>query len=327
MAFTTITKSSDYFSTKLFNGTGSSNAITGVGHAPSFTWIKSRDSLETHILTDAVRGATKSIRSSSNAAETTVDQDLTAFGSDGFTVGTNNRVNKSGDKMVSWNWKEHVNSGFDIVTWTGNGSARTIAHSLNKVPTMIMVKDLSAATDWTIYHVGVGNTKRLRLNDKGTVEDDASFFNDTTPTSSVFSVGSSSAVNLSGRNYVGYVFTDIVGFSKMGSFVGNGDVNGKFVYTGFKPAFIMTKKTTATGRWSMRDVARDPFNVASRGLSANASDIENTGSQYWDLDALSNGFKLRTTEHESNGSGLTFIYMAFAKAPLVGTNNIPCTAR
>ena len=326
MAFTTITKSTDYFNTKLYSGTGSAQNITGVGFQPDFTWIKDRTNANSHMLVDAVRGATKVITSDANYAETTDANRVSAFTADGFNVGTNNNVNQSGANVCSWNWKEHVNSGFDIVTWTGNGSARTIAHSLNKVPTMIMIKDLSAATDWTVYHVGVGNTKRLRLNDTGAEEDDASFFNDTTPTSSVFSVGTSSAVNLSGRYYVGYVFTDIVGFSKMGSFVGNGNANGSFIYCGFKPVFIMTKKTTATGRWSMRDATRDPFNVASRGLAADASNSENTGSGYWDVDLNSNGFKLRTTEHESNGANLTFIYMAFGQS-LVGSNDVPCTAR
>lgn len=326
MAFTTITKSSDYFNTKLYTGNGSAgHSITGIGHQPDLVWIKQRDSRD-HFLFNAVNGATKYVASNTNAALATDADTLTAFGADGFTLGSGVGCNENNDTHVAWNWKEHVNAGFDIVTWTGNGSARTIAHSLNKVPTMIMVKDLSAATDWTIYHVGVGNTKRLVLNTSNAVEDDASFFNDTTPTNSVFSVGSSSAVNLSGRNYVGYVFTDIVGFSKMGSYLGNGDSDGIFIPLSFAPSFVMVKRAVGgTGSWWVRDNKIAPYNVASNVLVANSSGAQTSGVGIMDI--LSNGFKLRDATDATNNSGSTYIYMAFASAPLVGTNNEPCKAR
>ena len=322
MAFTTITKSSDYFNTKLYTGNGSAgHSITGIGHQPDLVWIKQRDSRD-HFLFNAVNGATKYVASNTNAALATDADTLTPFGADGFTLGSGVGCNENNDTHVAWNWKEHVNAGFDIVTWTGNGSARTIAHSLNKVPTMIMVKDLSAATDWTIYHVGVGNTKRLVLNTNNGEEDDASFFNDTSPTSSVFSIGSSSAVNLSGRNYICYAFTDIVGYSKFGSYVGNGNADGPFIYTGFKPAFVMVKPTVTDDNWVMFDNKRLGYNPDNNFSYANKTFAENDSDI---IDLVSNGFKMRNSGNTSNRAE-KFIYMAFGQS-LVGSNNVPCTAR
>ncbi len=348
MAYSSIVKPSVYFNTKLYTGTGSSNALTGVGFQPDFTWIKSRSDALSHALFDAVRGTTKVLNSNANTAEYTNTDTLTAFGSDGFTVGSNTGVNASGETRVAWNWKANgqgssntdgsinttytsvsTTSGFSISKYVGTGSAATVGHGLGVVPKMLMIKDLSAATDWTIYHVGVGNTKRLVLNTTGAQEDDASFFNDTSPTSSVFSIGSSSAVNLSGRNYICYAFAEKKGYSKFGSYKGNGAADGTFVYTGFKPAFILQKLITSgsTG-WGMFDSTRSPNNVSKNMILANSNAVEDTGNA-GAIDFLSNGFKWRTTDSWFNDSNEN-IFMAFAEEPLVansGTDGVPATAR
>ena len=331
MAYTTINKSSDYFNTKLYSGTGSSNAVTGVGFQPDWVWVKNRTGTNNHRMANAVSGSSEV--HSSNITNVGADSSyFSSFNSDGFTIGTAADTNVNGGSFASWNWKEGVNSGFDIVAYTGNGSARTISHSLNKIPTMIMIKDLSAATDWTIYHVGVGNTKRLVLNSTQAQEDDASFFNDTTPTSSVFSVGSSSGVNLTGRNYIAYVFTDIVGYSKLGSYTGNGNTDGAFIYTGFAPKYIMVKDTTSVRNWHVFDTERDGYGKKNHDLKPNLSSAElSVDGVHW-YDYLSNGFKVRMPTSNAdysdiNASGNKYIYMAFAEAPLVGSNNVPATAR
>ena len=164
------------------------------------------------------------------------------------------------------------------------------------------------------------------MDETGSYDNDAIAWNSTAPTSSVFTLGTAGATNTNDSTYIAYSFADVAGYSKFGSYTGNGDADGTFVYTGFKPAFIMYKKSSGTGRWTMEDNKRDPFNVATHGLEANGSSAENTGSNYWDVDLVSNGFKFRTTEQETNQSGQTFIYMSFGQS-LVGSNNVPCTAR
>ena len=347
MAYTTISKHTDYFNTKLYTGNSGTLNVTGVGHQPDFVWIKDMSSSgDDYAMYDVVRGVNKRIRSNQNDAENTESAALTSFDSDGFTVGTAGSSNGNGDSFVSWNWKTsgsqgssntdgsinttytsvNTTAGFSISKYVGTGSAATVGHGLGVVPKMLMIKDLSAATDWTIYNVGVGNTKRLVLNTTGAQEDDASFFNDTTPTSSVFSIGSSSAVNLSGRNYICYAFTDIVGYSKFGSYLGNGNADGPFIYTGFKPAFVMTKKSSGTGAWAMMDNKRPGYNVTKNYLQANDSTTEHVDVSF-NLDLLSNGWKARHNNGDFNSSGQTYIYMAFAETPLVGSNGVTAKAR
>jgi len=352
MAYTTINKSTAYFNTKLYTGNGSAGlSITGVGFQPDLVWIKRRSGTENHVWNDAVRGVPNNIYSSSTNAQDSGSL-MSAIISDGFTVQTDASVNSNNDTYASWNWKANgtgsantdgtINStytsanttaGFSIVKYNGSGTAGTVGHGLGAVPKMIIIKEISGNASggnqaWSVYHVANGNTHVMNLNTTGAKVDDIDF-NDTTPTSSVFSVGSQNRVNSGNGNgvYVAYCFAEKTGYSKFGSYVGNGNANGAFIYTGFKPSFIMYKKSSGTGRWSMRDNKRDPFNLATKGLEANGNSAENTGSQYWDLDMLSNGFKLRTTEQETNQNGQTFIYMAFAEAPLVGTNGVTAKAR
>ena len=268
-----IDKPTDHFNTVLYTGTGASLANTGVGFQPDFTWIKGRSGATEHVLTDSVRGVTKELSSNDNGAEETVAQGLTAFGTDGFTVGTDGSYNTSSATYSSWNWKKSATSGFDIVTATGTGVAKTIAHSLSAVPQVIISKEYSQANDWVMYHVSLGNNKKIILNETNAVSTD-SCWNNTTPTSSVFSVSGASVVNRNSSTYVYYLFAN-TSMIKAGSYVGNNSANGTFVYTGMKPAFVMIKNsTTAPTSWVIQDTKRSSSsggNPADKRLLPNAT--------------------------------------------------------
>jgi len=344
MAYTTINKSTDYFNTKLYTGNGSTQSITGVGFQPDFTWIKPRSQAEKHSLTDAVRGAGKVIQSDTNIAEFTNTDYISSFISDGFSIGSNFRVNTNSTTYASWNWKANgagsantdgsinttytsvnTTAGFSICKWTGTGSAGTIGHGLGAVPKMIIIKDLSNTRDWFVYHASVGNNKRLKLND--TVAEGAStVFNSTTPTSSVFSIDGSVYVNNSGSNYIGYCFAEKTGYSKFGKYTGNGNDDGSFIYTGFKPSFILVKDSNADGVWELFDNKRTSYNGLGIFLRANSNASEITDNNYPNPDFLSNGIKWRSLGGGVNDNGHTYIYMAIGQS-LVGSNNVPCTAR
>ena len=343
MAYTTIKKSTDYFNTKLWTGTGSSNALTGVGFQPDWTWIKNRTDANSHVLQDAVRGVGNTIISNNTDAQSAEGAgDLTAFGSDGFTVGTNGRVNGSGKSIVAWNWlgangtasntdgsitstvSANTTSGFSIVSYTGTGANATVGHGLGSAPTMIIVKNLNSTNDWNIGHPALGWDKRLFFNTNP--ESSGASWNSTAPTSSVFSIGTAGATNTSSNTHVAYCFAEVKGFSKIGSYVGNGSTDGTFVYTGFKPAFVIMKRSTTgdTASWYTYDNKRDSFNTMTKNVFPNLNNAENDDANN-NLDFLSNGFKIRTASGGRNGSGITYIYMAFAEEPLVGDN--PATAR
>ena len=347
MAYTTVNKGSLFMNPTLYTGNSTATAHT-VGFQPDFTWLKVRNASGSHYLFDSVRLATNYIQSNSNAVQGTDAQTLKSFDANGYTVGTSNSVNTNGETMVAWNWKAgtavsgntggggtyktytgsvNTTAGFSIIKYTGNGAAgHTIPHHLGAAPTFRITKNLNSISDWPIYNEVLGNTKEIKFTTTaaGTT---TNYWNSTSPNATNFTLGTNGISNENGSELISYNFTPIQGYSKFGSYVGNGSTDGTFVYTGFKPAFIMYKKSSGTGRWTMEDNKRDPFNVATRGLEANNSSAENTGSGYWDVDLLSNGFKFRTTEQETNQSGTSYIYMVFAEAPLVGTNNIPANAR
>jgi hypothetical protein len=344
MPYATINKPNLQFDTKLYTGTGATNSVTGIGFQPDFTWIKNRSGTDWHRLTDAVRGATKELYSNATNAEATLAQSLQTFNADGFTLGTQAEVNRNGDNFASWNWKANgagvantagtisstvsanTTSGFSIVTYTGNGtSGATVGHGLGSVPKMIIVKNRNSTNQWLVYHVSNGATKYMILETSGAVGTASTLWNDTTPTTSLFTVGSSSSVNGSALTYVAYCFAEIKGFSKFGTYTGNGSANGTFVYTGFKPAFVMIKYTGSDEGWVIIDDTRNTYNPESLYLYANLSQAE--GTETGGLDFLSNGFKIRNSFGYTNTSSGNYIYMAFAEQPLVGTNNIPCTAR
>ena len=347
MAYTTINKSTDNFNTVTYTGNGSTNAITGVGFQPDFTWIKRRDGGTTsHQLFDAVRGVTKRLYSNTTDAENTNATTLTAFGTDGFTVGSNTGVNPNGNGVVAWNWKAgtgagsantdgsinttytsvNTTAGFSISKYTGNGTTgATVGHGLGAIPKWIIVKRLdSGTTNFQVYHSSMGAEKYIQLNTTSGQSDSDVLWNDTAPTNQVFSLGNYSHVNYNGSPHIAYCFAEKTGYSKFGSYTGNGNADGTFIYTGFKPAFIMQKKTSGTSDWVIYDNKRDTSNVVTQELKPNSNAAESSNTN---IDILSNGFKQRANYAYTNNSGATYIYIAFAEAPLVGSNNVPCTAR
>ncbi len=341
-----INKPDLYFNTKLYTGDGaSSRAITGIGFEPSLTWNKPRTTANDHQLVDAVRGGGKVISSNLADAEYTAGNTILSFNSDGFTCGDGASVNANGVNYASWNWlangagsantdgsisstvSANTTSGFSIVKYVGTGANATVGHGLGSKVDFAIFKITSGANAWLVYHKSLGATKAIYLNQTGAVGTNSSGFNNTEPTSSVFSLGSGTIPNTSGGTQIAYCFAEKQGYSKFGSYTGNGNDDGTFVYTGFKPAFIMIKRTDSTSNWTMFDNKRDGFNCDQAQLKPNTSDAENAGSASTFLDILSNGFKCRNTATDKNDTGGSYIYMAFAEQPLVGTNNIPATAR
>ena len=344
MAYTTINKSTDYFNTKLYAGNSGTNNITGVGFQPDFVWIKKRNATADHALFDSIRGVTKRLQSNENSAEATTADSLTSFDSDGFTLGSYSGANQN--LLASWNWKAgttgsgtttgagtgkaysysvNTTAGFSIVKYKGNATTgHTIPHHLGAVPKFYISKKLNGSGDWYIYNYKSGPTKFIKLNETGG-DGTSALWNDTAPTSTVFNLDSNSAANGNDDDYIAYVFAEKTGYSKIGSYTGNGNSNGAFVYTGFKPALVMCKRTDGgTQNWCIMDNKRG-YNPDVQQLHPNANNVESLGSGDT-LDLLSNGFKMRATDGDKNGNGETFIYMAFGQS-IVGSNNVPATAR
>ena len=343
MAYTTIKKPGDYFNTKLYTGNNGTHAITGVGFQPDFIWLKPRNLADHHRLMNSVSSADTFLKSNSNGAEDNTGVNFSSFDSDGFTLGGNNGGwNSSSYNYTSWNWKANgtgsantdgsisstvsvsATSGFSIVKYTGTGANATVGHGLGVAPKMIIVKNTEATENWLVYHQSLENTSALKLNQTNAKGSTSAYWNNTSPTSSTFSLGASSEANTNADVNIAYCFRDVVGYSKFGSYVGNGNANGAFVYTGFKPAFVLLKNTNAVTNWQMNDSARDTFNVVNKRLAPNVTDAESSSS-YQFGDFLSNGFKIRETNDTWNGNGNAYIFMAFAEQPLIGDN--PATAR
>ena len=341
-----IDKPNLHFNTVLYTGNGSAGrSITGVNFQPDMVWGKCRNNGSWHNILDAVRGVTKVIVPNESDAEATRANGLTAFGTDGFTVGTDGNFNGNNDTYVAWNWKANgagsantdgatnttvsvnTTAGFSIVKWTGTGSATTLGHGLGAVPKCWIIKNLDQVEDWRVYHNSLGNTKILELNNTDAEASDISYWNNTSPTSSVMTVGSSNANNGSGRNMIAYCFAEKKGYSKFGKYAGNGNADGAFIYTGFKPAMTIHKRTdTAGSYWRIFDNKRSTSgkNVIDKRIFPQAAEAEDTAAA---IDFCSNGFKMRGTSGAENASGGTYIYMAFAENPIVGSNNIPAIAR
>ena len=354
--YTTIDDPSAFFQTTLYTGNGSTtHAITNGGNSdlqPDMVWIKDRGAANWHSITDVVRGHSKALFPNDTAAEDTSNAYVKAFNSDGFTLGSaGSDVNANTNTYVSWQWKAgtsftndasstgigsidsagsvNTDAGFSIMTYTGTGSNATFAHGLGAVPKMAIFKDRSSTGYWMTYHQAVGNGANLVLNETNALSAASVWWNSTSPTSSVFSIGTSNNINVSGRNYVGYLFADVKGYSKFGVYTGNGNDNGPFVYTGFKPAWIMIKRVAgSTGSWLMVDSKRDPFNsgVSANELGANVANAANDLSGDFKIDILSNGFKLRDDVGDCNASA-QYVYLAFAENPFVTSTGVPATAR
>jgi hypothetical protein len=341
-----IDKPSDYFNTVLYTGNGSGQSITGVGFSPEFLWLKERTSTSSHRLSDIIRGTNKQLSSNALDAEETISTVVSSYDSDGFTVGADNGSNESGQTYVSWNWKANgsgvsntsgsitstvsanTTSGFSIVSYTGNVTAgATVGHGLGSTPAMIIFKERNSVTNWVVYHhknTSAPETDYLYLNTTGATADYVGYFNNTLPTSSVFSLGNDGGINGSGDTYIAYCFAEKQGYSKFGSYTGNGNADGTFVYTGFKVAMIICKNTGAAEDWIIKDNTRDIDNPVDDVLYPNGNYVEDDGAT---VDFLSNGFKCRTTAANTNQSGNTFIYMAFAENPFVTSTAIPACAR
>ena len=340
MAFTGVNKSTDFFSSNIYTGNGSSpRALTGFGHQPDWLWIKRRDGTGHHHINDSVMGATKWRYADLTQGDDTSTQAIT-YGTDGITWnGGNYDSNTNTDTYVAWSWKAggsgsanndgsinttstsvSTTAGISISKFTATGSAATIGHGLGVAPKMYMVKRTDGSAAWQVYHEKIGATKYLELNESQTENTASNRWNDTAPTSTVFSIGSEWG---SSQVLVAYAFAEKPGFSKFAKWQGNGNANGAFIYTGFRPAFFMCKAAGLGQNWFMYDNKRNAFNTTVNYVYADNNNAETTGSN---VDFLSNGIKIRTTSAGLNQNTENYVGMIFAEAPLVGTNNIPATA-
>ena len=338
-----IKKPNLHFDATTYTGNADFNNITNSGgFQPDFVWVKERSEVRDHILVDSVRGVSKALYSNLTNAEGSTSN-FTEFLSNGFRVGYSgsdaDKSNKLNQTYVGWQWKAggtavtntsgtissqvsaNPTSGFSVVTYTGNGSAgATFGHGLGVAPSFVMIKERGNTNGWLCYHISTGNTGYLELDATLSFQTLSTFLNNTTPSSSVVTLGTVANVNRNGGTFVAYCFAPVAGYSAFGSYKGNGSADGPFIYTGFRPAFIMTKSSTlASGAsvWVIADTKRLGYNADNATLNANETAIENNSQR---LDILSNGFKQRTSPTSSNGNGETYIYAAFAEAPLKYAN-------
>ena len=348
MAYANISKPSLHFNSKLYTGNSSTQSITGVGFQPDLTWIKDRigsTEVYSHYLFDAVRGATKWVKSNSTDAESTTTDTLTAFDSAGFSLGANAKTNASGDAIVSWNWKANgagsantdgsinttstsvnTTSGFSISKYTGDGAgSATVGHGLGVAPSSVIIKNVSNIDAWQVWTTGA---TRLVLNSTSADYGNHGITKGTTTITLPSSVDN--AWNASSNTYIMYCFAEKTGFSKFGTYTGNGNDDGTFIYTGFAPAFLLLKETSAgtNDSWFILDNKRNTYNPRSKNLRPNSTDAE-ADSAWMIVDFLSNGFKINDDDASINESGKNYIYMAFAAEPLVANvgSSIPATAK
>ena len=337
----------DNFKTHLFTGTGASNAQTfpeTTAMQPDIVWIKNRDAADFHVFANSISGATKYVETNDSLVQTTNAESVKSFDSDGFTVGTQNEVNTNTEDFVSWNWKMGTTSGIggspsitptaysfnaaagqSIIQYTGTGVAGTLPHGLGATPQMIIVRNLAGGYNWMVYHEAMNSAGRqLKLNTSGAWTLVTTIWNNTLPTASLFSVGTNSETNQSADTLLAYCFTSIKGYSKFGKYVGNGNADGTFVYTGFRPSWVLIKAYEDAEGWYMYDDKRAGYNADNNILFANSDSVEDTTDT---VDLLSNGFKLRATGGAYNGSGYNYSYSAFAEFPFVSSNSKAGVAR
>ena len=354
MAYTTIDDGSAHFQTAIYTGASTSVTVANGGNSdlqPDWIWIKRRNGTNDHDMFDTSRGLTERQWSNLASASDSGSNGISAL-TDGFTTGTfYGDVNTNGNTFVAWQWKANdgtrttntesgdnpaggyqanTTAGFSIVDYTGTGAAGTMAHGLGAIPKAIFVKNRDeGSVDWGVYHRNAsadGNDSYLRLNTNAAPATAGTVWNDTTPTSSVFTIGSNSKTNKDGVKYVAYCFAEIQGYSKFGTYTGNNSADGTFVYTGFSPSFIMIKRIDSTGSWVINDSTRNPNNQAQNTLNPDENWAETTNT-YYALDILSNGFKIRNSNPETGGDGTTNVFMALAEHPFVSSKGVPTTAR
>ena len=346
MAYTTINKSTDYFNTLTFTGTGSAGTRTGVGFTPDMFWHKNRGSIQSHGIIDVIRGNGNYIVPNANSAQ---NNDVGAYGiaTDGYTFPNGDSFFNSGE-MVYWNWKAgtsvsgnsggsgspksytgsvNATAGFSIIKYIGNGtSGQQIPHHLGAIAGMVIRKKLDSSDAWNVWHTKIGNSsKALYLNTTNAIDTNTNY-GTSVPSSSVFYNGSDSMINANGTTYIAYCFAEKQGYSKFGSYTGNGNADGPFIYTGFQPAFFLVKRSDSTTSWTLLDNKRDPFNVTTERLFPNENVAGSVGTNA-NTDFLSNGVKIRVNHNNFNTSGGTYIYMAFAENPFTTSTGVPATAR
>jgi hypothetical protein len=336
----TIPNGSQYFAATTYTGTGSTLAITnttnGVSFQPDLVWMKIRSSADNSGVFDSVRGVQKRIQTNLTNAENTETAALSSFNSNGFTLGSNGQFNGNGSTYVGWQWKAggtavsntsgsitslvsaNTTAGFSVITYTGTGANATVGHGLGAVPQFIIVKRRNAVSQWAVYHVSLGNTNTMYLNLTNTVSSQPTFWNSTTPTSSVISLGTDNTVNGSGDTYVAYCWAPVAGYSSFGSYTGNGSTDGTFVYLGFRPKWLLFRSPDQNTDWMILDASRNLYNPEINGVYADLSNAEDV--YLYDTDFVSNGFKLRTSWNNLNQSGVKYIYMAFAENPFKYAN-------
>jgi len=354
MAYTTIDDPEKHFNTTLYTGTlKDDRPIVGTGFQPDLIWFKNRNTTNQHNLLDSSRGVTKRIRADDDSAEATVSTRLKSFDSDGMTISTDPAVNGSGNGIVAWQWKANggtttsndasvsgvgsldsvyqanTTAGFSIVLYTGSGNAATIAHGLGVKPECILVKNRSKSggEGWCVYHganTSAPETDGIHLNLTNATSDSTDHWNDQAPTSTTFGISGDDRSG-GGYNYVAYVFNSVQGYSKFGGYTGNGNADGPMVFLGFKPAFLIIKRTDSAKDWYLYDNKRNPLNRHDKVMKPNDSAAELTTDNY--LDFLSNGFKIRGTSSVTNSNNGSYVYMAFAEAPFVTSNGTPGSAR
>ena len=332
MAYTTIDDPAKYFVTVLYTGNDTARTITTGLESTDMIWNKRRDSTGNHLLYDDLRGINVDLNPDTNELNETQTGTVTAFGSDSFNLGTHGGTNANGETKVNWCWAESATAGFDMVTATGNATAKTISHSLSAVPQWIISKEKTGSVnDWVVYHhknTSAPETDYLILNEANATADSNTVWNDTAPTSSVFTVGTGSVVNRNSSTYIYYLWSEKQGYSKFGSFTGNNNADGIFVYTGFRPAWVMTKSSNQGGThydWVIFDNKRNTGNPNDDFLDANNNGAEVTSGRNI-IDFCSNGFKCRSSYGDLN-SNYEYVYMAFAEAPFVNSKGVPANAR
>jgi len=331
---TSTTQANDYFDTTLYTGTDATQSITNSGSMqPDFVWVKARNGAYNHYLYDVIRGSTNALRSSTTGAESQAGDSTLVLQSTGFQVtGTGLGLNSNGTTIVGWQWKgggtgvsntagtitstvsANTTSGFSIVTYTGTGALGTVGHGLGVTPSMIIVKRRNSTGDWAVYNSNLSSPEnnQLLLNSTAAAPGSSTFWGNQ-PSSSVFSVWTSATTNASGGTFVAYCFAPVAGYSAFGSYVGNGSADGPFVFTNFRPRYVMIKRTDSTSDWTIYDTSRSTYNQMNLALYANLSNAE--GTTIIVIDTVSNGIKIRNSNADTNASGGTYIYACFAESP------------
>ena len=329
---------SEHFNTVTYTGDGTSGRAITTGFQPDLTWTKERSTVRNHLVINSISGGNKHLKSNTTDLEYSNSQHIQSYTSTGYTIGNSLGINTNNQTFVAWNWKANgtgvsntdgtitstvsanTDAGFSIVSYTGNATyGATVGHGLSLAPELVITKNRDVSQNWAVYNAFNGGHYYMYLDDTRAASDYHGMWNDAEPTNTVFELGSHATSNGSGNSMIAYCFHSVDGYSKVGSYTGNGSTDGTFVYTGFRPAYVMVKPTSRTGRWRIKDAARDVDNVMDKRLAAEDSAAESTGSTEY-IDFLSNGFKARTSEGQWNGNGETNIYIAFAEHPFKHTN-------